>query len=268
MIGRRAVAGVALLSALLICAFAAQSAFAAKATNTTAVTCVSVASGAGFSDAHCEKEVGTGAKFAHELVPLNETKSLNATNKSVLNETKESSSIVLKGNPFKTGVEISCKTMKTRTSESAVHNVETEKKHTMTGNGTAEFSECTVAKPPKCTVKEPIVAAATFEGVEGLGAGGNEMGVEFVGAAGGTFGQITLEGAECSLKGKAISVEGSAIGTSTGSQTSKSTGATIVFSPGEMQSIKVGGVAGEVSMTVTPSGSGGSNSPISITTTT
>ena len=97
MIRRRAVVGLSMLCALLVCALAAQSASGATAVNTTAFTCVKAESGAGFSDEHCDNEVSKEAKFKHEVVPLNETKSINATNEEVTNSTKDHETAVLKG---------------------------------------------------------------------------------------------------------------------------------------------------------------------------
>src|ERR1043166_3162389 len=273
MIHRRAVVGLSLLSALLFCALAAQSASAAKAVNTTAVTCVKVAGTGDFNDEHCDKpNAEKKGEFTHELLSLNVTRELDATNQKVTGETKESEPIVIKSKIGLTSTEIVCAKMQTTSSKSFVHNVETEGKHTMTGNGTALFKECTVPKPAKCTVKEPIEANANFVGAEGLGAKANEMGVEFVGnGAEETIGEITYEGAECQLKRKTFKVKGSAIGTSgpttESSQTNKYSGATLVFTPkNEMQKLKLGVESAEVTFITTPTGFKGP--PIPITTTT
>ena len=73
MIGRRATVGLSLLCALAFCAFAAQSASAAKAVNTTAFTCVEGAT-KDFSDAHCDTKVtaGTG-QYGHVVIPQGTT---------------------------------------------------------------------------------------------------------------------------------------------------------------------------------------------------
>jgi hypothetical protein len=282
MIGRRATISLASLCTLLFCAIVAQSASAVPATNTTTFTCVKVESGAGFSDEHCEKEVASGAKFKHELIPLNTTTELDANNQKATEETKSSEPIVLKSKVIGVKVTIECAVMKTASNKSFVHNVETvEKKHTFTGNGTAEFSECNVKELPNCIVKEPITADANFEGVEGLDGPkeaekGKAMGVRFTGANGEeTFGSIEFKnkGAEkCGANGKSFAVKGSAIGTSgpttESSQINKSSGATIVFTPQfKMQEMKLGSESAEVSMIATPKGAGG-GPPISITTVT
>jgi hypothetical protein len=91
MIGRRAVVGLSLLSALLFCAFAAQSASAAlkTSTNTTGFTCVKGVTEKGdFKDEHCdETNVGKGA-FKHELIPLNTTTEVEFSNEKSQNRQK------------------------------------------------------------------------------------------------------------------------------------------------------------------------------------
>lgn len=281
MIRRRVVVGLSLLSALLFCAIAAQSASAivtTKSTNTTAFTCVK-GGGGDFTDAHCDNS-GKG-EYGHEAVPLNETKSINGTNQKVTNSTKDNEPIVLKGTIGIAKLTIECSTMQTTTEKSAVHNVElTDKQHTMTGNGTALFTNCSVNELAKCAVSEPIAAAANFHGVQGMeGPKGesNAMGVEFTGAGGEeTFAEIQFinKGAEaCSLNGKTFPVKGRVVGTSGPTtesvQNNKGSGATIVLtSKAKMQTLKLGPNNAELSMIVTATGSGGGNHPIAVTTTT
>jgi hypothetical protein len=278
MIQCKAVASLTVLSTLVFCAVAVQSTSAAVTTskNTTTVTCVSEPKGVGdFKDAHCdETAVGKGA-FTHQFIG-SEEKEIDATNQKVTEETKKSEPIVLTTTVGLVKTEISCTTMETATNKSFVHNAEPEAgKHTFTGNGEAKFTKCTVLKPEKCTVNEPIVAAANFQGVEGLeGPKGekNAMGVEFIGAgAEESFGEISFQGAECSLKGKTGNVKGKAYGTSgpttESAQENKSSGATIVFTPKfKMEEMKFGTSTAEVNLIVTPTGTGAEPRPISITT--
>jgi hypothetical protein len=276
MIRRRAVAGLTLLSALLFCAIAAQSASAAKATNTTGVTCVSSGgeTNKDFSDAHCDQKVAAGTgKFEHQAVQLNETYEFDATNQGVTSSTKESEPIVLNSKIGLTAVEITCSEMKaSKTKKSVVHNVQSEKNHTFTGVAAGEFKNCIVNKPTKCTIVEPLEIETTFEGVEKLGAEGTEMGVEYKGTgAEETFAELTFQGAECSCKNQTAKIKGSVIGTSgpttKSSQTNKWAGATIAITPEkEMEKLKFGVESAQVSMLVTPRTPGGV--PVSITTTT
>jgi len=224
MIGRKATLGLALLCALFFSAIAVQSAGATVSNNTTAVTCVEGGGNLDFTDAHCDKKVGDKeGKFGHVTIANGTTTEIEASNETTGGATVASK---LFGEPFKVQTEIECTKLSgtgslTNSGEGTTHKV--------SGPATTNFSGCTVKKPAKCTVKEPIVAETIAEGVDGL-EGKGEMGLEFKPKVGNTFSVVTLEGAECALKGKPFNVEGTAIGTSgSGSQTSKHTGATLVF---------------------------------------
>jgi hypothetical protein len=271
MIGRRVAVGLSLLSAMLLCAFAAQNALAVKAVNTTAYTCIGVASGGDFDDAHCDNvNAKKEGKFTHKAVPLNEETKVELTNEKVTNSTKDREPAVFKSKVGLTKTEIECLTVK---GEGTFTNQESEKGvHSGTGKASIKFSECTVKQPLKCTVSEPIVASGTGAPVEGLGPGSNEMGGEVKGSgAEETFTEVTYTGAECSLKGKTFKIKGSAIATSgpttESSQTGKSTGATAVYTPkNEMQKLKLGIEPAEFTSIGTALVTGGS--PLSGTTVT
>jgi hypothetical protein len=281
MIGRRAVVGLSLLSALLFCAFAAQSASAAKSINTTFFTCAPDATNKGdFKDAHCdETNKGAGA-FKHELIPLNTTTEIEVSNEKVTNNTTEDEPAVLKFKFSGVKLTIQCTKVKSKQnankqSESNIHNVETEvagkKVHTATGTLVVEYSECIVTGVAKCTIKEPIKTTTVVTGAEELGATKTEMGLEFTQDEGKPFTEFTFEGAECAFKGKAFNVTGSTIGTSgpttTSSQTNKESGATIVFTAANgMQSLKLGTEAAEFSSIFTLSMFGAGGNPIAATT--
>lgn len=263
MIGPRvSVAGLLLLTALLVSAFAAQSASAAKSVNTTAVTCVTEPSAKGdFSDAHCDSSSPEKGNFAHSLIPLGTTTEIDATNEKVTEETKKSEPAVLKGKIALAKVTIECAVVKNLPEKSLLHNVETEGKHTVTGEVAVEYRSCEVKEMAKCVIAEPVVAEATFEGVEKLGAGKNEMGVEFKGkGAEETFTNIEFKnkGAEaCSLNGKQFPAKGSAIGTSgpttEAGQTNEWSGSTLVFtSKNQMQKMTLGPEPAEFTSIVTP----------------
>ena len=273
MIQRRAVVGLALLSALLFCAFAVQSASAALSKNTTAFTCVKDGSNTGdFKDEHCDK-AGTPGKeaFKHELIPVGTTTSIDGHNPEAGG---------LKSTVGLTKVEVACTSVKGVPSKSWQRNEEPEKgSHTFVGAAEGEFTGCTVKQPSKCTIVEPFVTKVTFHGVEGLtGPKGEEnaMGVEYIGAGESeTFGNLQFQnkGAEqCALKGQSFAVKGSVIGTSgpgaEEAQENKSAGATIVLNPkNAMQKMKLGSSAAEINLVFEPTMAEGGN-PISITTTT
>ncbi len=283
MIGRRAVIGLSLLCALLVCAFAAQSASAlvvTKSSNTTGFTCVKVEDKTGdFEDAHCDKtHLSSAGDYEHKLIPLNTTFKGEATNEKVTNSTKDKEPAILKGTIGLAKIEIECQKVKNNVATSLGHNVEPEVgKHTVEGTGETEFSECNVKLLAKCIVKEPIVVKATAHGVEGMvGPKGeaNAMGGELVGAGEEeTFASIEFKnkgGEVCSLNGKVFPVKGRVVGTNgpttESAQNGKETGATVVYTPKfKMQTLKLGPNVAELSL-ITTVKSGGN--PISLTTTT
>jgi hypothetical protein len=256
MIGRRTVVGLSLLCALMFSAIAVQSASAAKAINTTAFTCVAKAGG-GFADAHCDS--GVGGNFGHEPIAVGTTTETEATNEAGKNA-------VLKGELGGVKMEITCETVKDE--KGTVTNTEpAAKSHQVSGSATVNFTKCTVNKPNKCTVKEPISTNVNFEGVEGLGAGKNEMGLEFKPQAGEIFTTITLEGAECALKGKPLEVKGTAVATGAPAPTEKHAGCTLNFTNAmTKETLSIGGKAAEFSSITTVKRKGGN--PIALTTVT
>lgn len=266
MIGRRALVGLSLLSALLFCALAAQGASAAAHTseNTTAFTCVSKGGNLDFSDAHCDKTVSAGTgSFGHELIPVGKTE-IELTNQGTKNETKESSILTLKSTLAKVETHTDCSTVN---GSGTIENSGTKTDHKVAGTITLEVSNCTVTKPAKCTVKEPIVWKATYMGVDQLGAGKNEMGIEFT-PEGKNFTEITFEGAECALKGSTFGTSGTAIVTGAPGGSAKESGATWIFEPGNgMEEMTWGGAPDEMVASLTMKMKGGGN-PISLTTTT
>lgn len=265
MIGRKAVVGLALLSALLVCAFVAQSASAAAAVNTTAVTCVKGGGDKDFKDAHCDENVGKDkGEFGHVAIAVGTKTTVSVTNAGTANATKEAAPTILKGTVFGVKNEITCKTV---SGEGELTNEEPSAKvHKFTGTVTAKFTSCTVNKPAiGCKVKEPISVTSKVEGVEGLGPEKNTMGQEFKPAAGETFSELTLEG--CFIAGT-YKTTGTAIGTGTGSPSAKFSGATNVFTNAmTKETLKLAGNPAEISSSTTVTMSGGGN-PIALTTTT
>jgi hypothetical protein len=272
MIGRRSTIGVALLCAFAFCVFAAQSAMAQtgeKAVNTTAVTCVPQGEG-NFEDSHCDKKSpipGTG-KFEHAPITKDTTTEIEVTGEG---------SFTLTGVLAGVNAEITCKKAQSVAGKSFLHNVETSGKHTVTGTVLIHFSECEVKKPTKCTLKEPVVTTANFEGVEKLGPSKNEMGVEFKGeGAEGSFAELTFQNKgeeKCSLTngGKPFLVQGSAIATGqTATQSESYSGATSKYELGpennRMETLTIGGKPQTFTGTFTTRMAGGD--PIALTTTT
>lgn len=258
----RTVVGLSLVCALFLCAFAAQSASAAEGKNTTAFTCAEGGT-KDFSDAHCDTAVAAGTgKFGHVAIPVNETINLSVTNAGTKNNTTESTPVIQKGTIFGIASEIECKNL---SGEGTLKNEEPSAKvHRVKGTITAKFTTCTAKKPAiGCKVKEPITVSSNVEGVEGLGAGKNEMGLEFK-PTGEHFAQITLEG--CFTAGT-FNVDGTAIATGTPPNTGKFTGATSIFTEAmTKETLKLAGSAASVSSSSTVRKTGGN--PIALTTVT
>lgn len=257
---------LSLLLALLFCAFAAQSASAVPAKNTTWVTCVGEAGEVDFSDSHCDKKVATGhGLFGHFAIP-NGVTIVTLTNAKTASETTAAAPTILKGTVFGVKNEITCKTV---SGEAELSNSEPEAKWHLPKwlSWVANLTGCTVNKPSGfgCKVKEPIQFKLTGEGVEGLGAGKNEMGMEFKPTAGEVFAEYTIEG--CFMAGT-YKLTGTAIGTGTPAPTEQHTGATNVFTNAmTKETLKLAGNPVELSSSATYTMANGGN-PISLTTTT
>jgi hypothetical protein len=273
MIRRRAIVGLSLLSALLLCAFATQSASAAEAKNTTAGTCVEGGGNKDFEDAHCDKFVGSGkGKFGHIVIPANTETEVHLTNEKTAEKTTKSTPATFKYSLGGVEVHIECTAVSMDlSSKSFVRNTEPESKvHKVDGTAGVIFENCTVKKPANCTVKN-ITSAAKFVGVEGLGSKGNEMAFEFKPDGSEVFAAFTAEGPACAAKGKTCEVKGTAIATGTPLASEKYSGATVTFSnANEMEKLEAGGKSAEFtgSFTVSAAKGGETEAPISVTTTT
>jgi hypothetical protein len=282
MIGRRAVVGLSLLSALVFCAFAAQSASAIVTTTsktTTAFTCVKDVEKKGdFKDAHCDVTGKKGEEEFKHVAISGKTDKVEGDNCKVTNETKDCEPGFLKSVVNLVKTEVECSSFKNVAANSFLENSEPEPgKHTLSGTAETEFTGCVVKNPLKCEVKEPIVSKATVHGVEGMeGPKGekNAMGLEFVGeGVEETFATLEFKnkGAEaCGLNGVAAKVKGRVVATNgpttESAQENKESGATLVFTPKfKMQTLKVGKEPAEFSTIATVKMEGGN--PISATTT-
>ena len=289
MIGRRSVVGLTLLSAFLVCAFAAQSASALVVTtskNTTAHTCIPEPLGKGdFKDEHCdETDTNKLGKFTHKLIPVGETTSIDGTNAKTAAGTTASTPAILTGTIALAKVEIECTTAKNNTANSWIRNAEPAVgQHTFEGFVETEFSTCNVKKLTKCVVKEPIVSKATVHGVEGMEGPKEEknaMGIKFTGeGAEEKFTSIEFlnKGAEaCSLNKQVFPVTGNVVATNgptaVSKQDNKESGATLTFADltgkVKMQTLKLGPNAASFTAIATPFMTGEPTKPISMTTTT
>jgi hypothetical protein len=293
MIGRRATVGLSLLSALLFCAFAAQSALGApvESTKTTFATCAPVAGQ--FSDAHCDNK--TAGNFKHEVISINTQTKISATNQNVTNSTTSPEPAVLSAKVPGGKATITCQTVANDEAVSFIENKEPEAgRHkvrgtarTQFGNTAAETEDCKVTELAKCRVKEPIISMAEIEGLEKVegpepvGEGKETaMGLRFTGeenaAKEKVFAEIefknNLAGEACSLNGTKLKVTGSVIATNgpttASAQNNEWSGATLVFTPEfEMESnLKLGAEPAKFKTIITPRMAPSGN-PISMTTT-
>lgn len=265
MIGPRAVIGLSLLCALVFSAIAAGN--AAAAANTTGFTCLKGSGSLDFADAHCDSKVtpGTG-EYGHVSIKNDVTAEVTIDNSTTGGATQPAR---LRGKFAGLATEITCNSVH---GTGTIHNVEPgEKKHNITGTTVVSLTNCSVQKPAKCDVKEPLEIKAEFEAVEGLGSEKNTMGLEFKPDGGGTvFGSVEFinNGAEsCAINGKVGNVEGTAVATGAPSPAAQHAGATAIFT-GAMTSetLTFGGTKAEFEATTTVKVKNGN--PIVPTTTT
>jgi hypothetical protein len=222
MIGRKAAIGMALLCALVFCAFSASSASAIA--GTTSFTCVKVEVGAQFKDAHC-KESGTGAGFAHKEIAENTTTKTHITNEKTNATTTEHTVLALKAEkqPLVGETEITCTKVLGHGDLTNTKNAVT-KEHTITGSKiTLHYRECKFVKPGFCKVKGGTILA---EKIRATTAGQGDS-IKFEPEEGTTFVTIEAEGFGCPAK---LPVEGTV--------TAKTNGATIEFDHTEITGAK------------------------------
>jgi hypothetical protein len=259
MIRPGAVVGLALLCAFLLCAFAPQS---ASAKGTTAYVCKS-GSGKDFADAHCYTEEAGKGTYGHASIEPNTIFGVTTTNTETKNATKEWTAAVFAGTAFGEAFEISC----ARVAGAGVwENKEISK--VMQTEGTQlslRFIDCTVLKPANCAIQE-IVLKATSLTTEEFGTAKNEMGILYKPEAGKPFGEFTIEGAACPLKGKAIKAEGSFFGRGSRGVDEKTTSssATLEFTKASTEGLTFAGGKGSLEGTLTMLGY---PSPLTLTTT-
>jgi hypothetical protein len=279
MTGRKLITSLSLLSALLLCAVAAHSASAITTkANATAFLCVSSGGGSSkdFKDAHCDEQVtaGTGS-FEHKEIAVGTETKIGGSNDKVTEATSKSEPTVFKGTLAGSKITVTCLKVKIDPTKSFVLNKTEGEAHRLTGTVRLEDTECTVTEVVKCTVKTPIIWEATFEALQGHTgpkAETNAMGLQFKGeGAEETFANITLEGAECALKGFVFSIKGSMVATSgpttESKQDNKWGGATWVFTPKfEMQKLTIGGKTAEFSTILTPTTTDATPIPVAWTT--
>jgi len=260
----KSIVGLSLLSALLLCAVAAQSAQAAwePATNLTAYTCVPGGGGLDFTDAHCDHQVtpGTGS-FGHEKIANGVKTEIETSNKQTASETTAAQPAVLKSTILGNAVTITCKKVEPDTNATSfiINEEPSAEKHNAHGTSAVNFTECNVEGNGKaCSVAEPITLKTLFEGVEEPNTKG--MAIEFKpDPAGEPYVTIKFTGT-CLLS--EAKVTGLARGTGSGTTGG---GATLEFKP-EDEELFFAGVKATFEGKFTTRMAGGGN-PITFTTT-
>jgi hypothetical protein len=230
MNGRRSVIGLCMLFALFLSAFASQSA-SAVTKGTTAFTCASTASGAGFSKEHCKPSdaVGSGAAFKHVEIPQDTTTEITGSN-----ETTAGATDITKFKTVSNGITTELQA-KVATGSGWMENKKegatdpNPGEHYAVGHGTITYTEATVVAPAGkgCTVwtdidpltmgeqgvvhTEPLKATTTGQGDA----------LKFEPTTGSNFTRFYITGCEGSeaLKGlnRTYTLTGSVIGVPDGS---------------------------------------------------
>lgn len=259
MIGRRAIAGLTLLCALIFLAASAQSAFALQ--GTTAATCVAKAGAGEYSDAHCTTGKANGGFEAPEVTENAET-FFEGSNSSTKAGTIGAVPAVLKATVEGVATEVECSTsastggFKNKKGGEGQMFAESQAPIKLT---TITYTGCVVQQPKaageECTVNSPGKAAGTIvtnqlsgiTAVEKVGAA-EEMYV-LVQGAGGVFAELVftaVAGKTCpaALTKKALQV--------TGEAKLEANGATLISPhPKIASSLKLGGFAASLTSSET-----------------
>lgn len=252
----------AIVVAFTFVAIGAQSAGAV--TGTTAFTCKkkAVEGGAGFSDAHCITEVGSGAKYEHVAIPPNTKTELLVTNANTAAATTASTPAILKGTIA--GVAVTLEATEVRNEGTFENTVAANGEHFVHGTGTTTYSGVKVTAPAGkgCKVPEEKVTTSPLTGTSaGQGMAGKLAPVE-----GETFGELKIEGCSVSGLNNTFPITGSVTCSGTGSTATCTHGVVTTQSTLKFAGQKAGV---EVATTFTGRAPGeGSYTPLGVTTVT
>jgi hypothetical protein len=210
MIGRRSVISIAVLCALVVSAFAAATANAEQ----KAFLCSTTPATKEFKDEHCLTK-GTGAENvrAHEAVAEKEKIEITGTNAKTESSTTAASVAKLAGTISGIETEVQCTTV-------GGSGELTNAAASVTGNGTIEYTGCTVTKPAGrgCVVTG---GAVTTKKLAATTVGQTAGNLKFSPFEGTQFAVIPIASClENSPPANSYPVTGSLIGTVTGATTS------------------------------------------------
>jgi hypothetical protein len=268
MNGRRAVVGLCMLCALLVSAFAAQS---ASAVGTTAYTCVKGGKvSPTYNSAHCRPSDGAG-EWSHESIANGTTTELTGNGKDD------------KGNPipgflvstaFGATVELEGKTV---TGSGQMTNSIESGEMFASGSGTITFSEVSVVKPANCKVQTDGPSKEKLEdGVvhtESLKATtkGQADRLKFEPTVAPTFARFWIStnlpppAAACPLDNTTFTATGSVTGVPNGATTEFTEADTTAQNTLKLNGAKAG-ISGSLTIEGRATGSGGGYTPLSVTT--
>jgi hypothetical protein len=256
----RTAVGLSLLCALVFCACAAQSASAVQEKGTTAFFCQKGGGSLNYNDAHCDEQLGKEKEGAFGHVEVKEKIEVEITNAKTSHETLAVTPLLLRSTSAGVIFEVQCQTV---SGTGTITNEMPEKLMISKGTSKLEISNCTVIRPENsneerhpCKVKAPpIVFSGTSQTTTTVGAGNEEMGVNFFAEAGKPFFKaFEFEGANCVLKGKGIEITGNAVATGNrgSNKATESSGATLKFTTAmTSETLKLGAAVAEFSTTIT-----------------
>jgi len=256
----RALIGLSLLCALVLCAFAAPSAIAIK--GTTTYTCVKVGGTGGFNDEHCNEVNGAGkGNWTHEAIPVGSATKITGTNQKTASSTTSAELAIFKFEFLSTAkLEFHC-TVVHSTGTSTNEIVENAAKEKYMRNQTTGinivFSECTMTgmlaeMGCKLAGGKVEIKGASSETKE------NSMEVEFKPTEGETLFAFQLEG--CSQGGFNVTYKVS------GTFNAIPEGATLVTTAASTKGLLFAGKQGSLTTKLTQR-MGEAENPIATTTT-
>lgn len=268
MSARRAISGLALLSALAICAFAAPNAMAIN--GTAAFKCIhTIPSGEEFSDEHCKSAQTGQSGFTEMGVTANTETKITTTNSSTEGKVVNPK---LKGTLAGVGWELEASSFMSCENKTSLENkFNGGGQRETTGIFCGEFSGVVVKKPEKCEIEKGVVKLlenGTGRTVVKLNASEEqEMFVELSPPVGKPFSEFTFLGTGCVLKGMKISVTGTATANFSTALT-QNDGATLTFTTAQTgKTLKAGSGSAEFEGTFTSRGVSAEEPPIALTTT-
>lgn len=262
----RATIGLLLLSALVLCAFAAPNAIAIP-NGTWAFRCIhTIPSGEEFSDEHC-KSAQTGQSGFTEMVIAAETKTeITTTNSSTEGKVVNPK---LKGTVAGVAFELEASSFMSCEGKTTVENKwNGSEQPEATGVFCGEFTGVVVNKPAKCEIEKGTVKLLeNGTGRTVVKSEPPEMYVELNPPAGKSFSEFTFVGGECPLKNIKVPVTGSAIANFS-TTLSQNDGATLTFTTLQTgKTLKAGSNKAEFEGTFTSRGVSAEEPPITLTTT-